>query len=733
MAIDVSPERLHRPPPFGADLPEPGSCRFAPPSAGPGTIARPALLRRLREAPPVVVVCAPAGYGKTALLARWAGVDPRRVAWLSLGPEHRDAGELASDILAVLAHLGSGIEDPRPVAAPTALGRIRRAVADVRDPALLVVDDAHLLTAAEGLDAVRMICDGLPAGSQVALGCRAQPALRLGLLRARGLLLLLGPADLAMDVSEAGRMLRAAGADLDSDEVTALVERTEGWPAGLYLGGVAGRPAVEDFLEDEVLDGLTPDELDLLTRTAVLDRLSPPACDAMLATAGTGPRLAALARRGVLVATGAPARDTYRHHRLIGDALRARLARCQPEMVPALHRAASDWLAGGGDAERAIRHAAAAGATELLGELVWDALPGRLLNGAAHGGARMARPPPAGRDRLRPRPGDRGGLVRSRGRRGGGALDRCRGSVGAAGRRRRRGGARRRGGRAARRGGRSRGRGADARRRRGVPRALAGGQPVARPLLRRRGNRPRHGGDRHGALDRLGEGARRAGPSLPWIDLLCRSWLAVIALREGAWSRAETLCERADDALLHEGLGDYASAALAHASAALLLARAGRVDEARRRRALAMPLFGVVPDLAPWRLVAGRALLARASALMGDPAAVDSLLDDAREPLALLGDAPAMHEDVALVREAAEGLGVGGRSRQAPLTAAEARVLRFLPTHHSFREIGEQLHLSRFTIKSQALAIYRKLGVCSRGDAVARARACGLLDDAPPA
>ncbi len=92
-----------------------------------------------------------------------------------------------------------------------------------------------------------------------------------------------------------------------------------------------------------------------------------------------------------------------------------------------------------------------------------------------------------------------------------------------------------------------------------------------------------------------------------------------------------------------------------------------------------------------------------------------------------------MLEDVALVREAAEGLGVGGRSRQAPLTAAEARVLRFLPTHHSFREIGEQLHLSRFTIKSQALAIYRKLGVCSRGDAVARARACGLLDDAPPA
>ena len=528
-------------------------------------------------------------------------------------------------------------------------------------------------------------------------------------------------------------MLRAAGADLDSDEVTALVERTEGWPAGLYLGGVAGRPAVEDFLEDEVLDGLTPDELDLLTRTAVLDRLSPPACDAMLATAGTGPRLAALARRGVLVATGAPARDTYRHHRLIGDALRARLARCQPEMVPALHRAASDWLAGGGDSERAIRHAAAAGATALLGELVWDALPGRLLTG------RLT----AVRGWLAPRPPDEIGSAPALaiaaawcGLEGGGEVEHWIDAAGRSGRR------------AA---------GGDG----GVPVAAAvallGAAAAREGAARMRDDAAASrelwpedspwralccavegialdaGGDRHGALDRLGEGARRAGPSLPWIDLLCRSWLAVIALREGAWSRAERLCERADDALLHEGLGDYASAALAHASAALLLARAGRVDEARRRRALAMPLFGVVPDLAPWRLVAGRALLARASALMGDPAAVDSLLDEAREPLALLGDAPAMLEDVALVREAAEGLGVGGRSRQAPLTAAEARVLRFLPTHHSFREIGEQLHLSRFTIKSQALAIYRKLGVCSRGDAVARARACGLLDDAPPA
>jgi LuxR family maltose regulon positive regulatory protein len=131
--------------------------------------------------------------------------------------------------------------------------------------------------------------------------------------------------------------------------------------------------------------------------------------------------------------------------------------------------------------------------------------------------------------------------------------------------------------------------------------------------------------------------------------------------------------------------------------------------------------------------VAGGALLARAGALMGDPAAADDLLDGAGEPLAPPAGAPVLLEDLARAREATEGLAPGALGGRTPLTAAETRVLRLLPTHHSFRGIGERLHLSRFTVKSQALAVYRKLGVGSRGEAVARARALGLLDDAPPA
>jgi LuxR family transcriptional regulator, maltose regulon positive regulatory protein len=732
VAVDVSPVGLRRVATLADEPPEPGG--FAPPPPAARTLARPALLRRLREsgAVPVVLVCAPAGYGKTALLSLWAGTDPRPVAWLTLGPEHRDAGELVSDLLAALGRLAGRGGGPRPLGAPTALAPIRRAVTKVRAPALLVVDDAHLLADTACLEAVGMVCDGLPPGSQVALACRAEPALRWGLLRARGRLMRLGPRDLAMDADEAGRLLGAAGARLGPVEAAALLERTEGWPAGLSLGGADGDEAIHEFLEDEVLGALTPAELHLLTRSSVLGRLSPAACDAILGTPGSGRLLAGLARRGLLVAEAPPARDVYRHHRLIGEALRARLARLRPAAVPALHGAASDWFARAGDAERAIGHARAAGATGRLGRLVWDALPGRLATG------RLT----AVRGWLAPGAPDEIGAVPALaiaaawcGLEGGGEVEHWIDAAERAGRAADDDGVHVAaavallGATAAREG------------------AARMAEEAAASLARWPGDSPWRAlacavegialdaaGDRQGALDRLGEGARRAGPALPWIDLLCRSWLAVIALREGAWARAERLCEHAGAALRpHDGLAGYASAALAHSSAALLLARAGRADEARRRRALARRLLAVVPDLSPWRLVAARVLLARASALMGDPAASHGLLEEAAAPLALLGDAPAPQEDVAAAREAAEGLAPGARRRRPPLTAAEARVLRFLPTHHSFREIGELLHLSRFTVKSQALAVYRKLGAGSRGEAVARARALGLLDDAAPA
>ncbi len=681
------------PPPPDAETPSRG--RFAPPSPGPGAVARPALVRRLREASsfPLVVLRAPAGFGKTALLSQWAEADPRPVAWLTVGPEHADDGELTRDLAEALERLGPGGAE-RGAAPVTPLGRVRRALAGLRAPALVVIDDAHLLAQGEALAAVGMVCAGLPPGSQAAIACRAEPALRGGLLRSRGLVLTLGPEDLAMDGVEAAHLLSAAGAGLDREAADALVDLSEGWPAGIRLAA-GDRDALEDYVEDEVLSGLTAPERELVVRTALLERLSTEDCDAVLGRPGSGPLLDGLARRGLLVAPGGPG-GVRRHRRLVADAVGGRLARRDPE---------------------------------LLGELVWRALPLHLATG---------RLDVVGGWLARRSPGEIGASPALSlaaawcGLEGGGEAEHW--IEAAAGSRRPLGGPGELAAAVA------------------LLRATAAREGVARMADDARASSAAWAhdspwravccavegvaldlaGDREGALARLRDAARRAGPQLPWAAMASRSWQAMMAVRDGAWERAERLCAQSEAALRREGLGDCASAAVGHSAAALLLARSGRRDEARARRARADRLLALAPDLAPWRLVAARVLLARASALLGDAEGAHGLLDGAREPLALLAGSATLHLDVAAAREAAEGLAPGARERQAPLTAAEARVLRFLPTHHSFRDIGARLHLSRFTVKSQALAVYRKLGVSSRGEAVARARVLGLLDDEPP-
>lgn len=720
MAVDAQAVRSRRPAGTATVVRQAHPRRFAPPEARAGSVPRRALVRRLREAAavPVVVLCAPAGYGKTTLLAQWADAVPGRVAWISLGPAHADRRELVADLLGALAVLGpargaAALAAAGPPASP--LGRIRHALDQVSSPGALVIDDAHLLRDGEGLDAVRMICAGLPAGSQVALACRVEPALRLGLLRSRGLLLRLGPADLAMARAEAAGLLSGAGIDLEGDEVDALVERTEGWPVGLYLTGLGDERSMDDYVVDEVLDGLDAAHLDLLARTSVLDRLSAPACDAVLGRPGSGPLLAEIERTGAIRRASSP-RDSYRHHPLVRRAVRARLARRTPELIPALHGAASAWFETTDDAELAIEHAGAAGDARRTGELVCGSLPGRLTTGRLDEVRRWLDPhTPA---EIGASPALAAAAAWCGMERGGEAAEHW---VEVAGRD-----------------------GAEA----GVLRAAAARTGVVRmreDAAAARGRWPQHSpwhalscalegvaldlaGDRDGALERLHQGARRAGPELPWVDLLCCAWLCLIAQREGAWGRAERLGQRADAAMAHEGLDGYATAALAHSAWAVLLARAGRGDDARRRRARARTLLASAPLVAPWRDVASRALMARASVLLGDPLTARVLLDEAREPFAHMSDSPVIRDELASVRESVEGLEPGARRPHVPLTAAETRVVRFLPTHHSFREIGEHLHLSRFTVKSQALAIYRKLDVTSRGDAVARARALGLID-----
>ena len=200
----------------------------------------------------------------------------------------------------------------------------------------------------------------------------------------------IGPDELRLDEGEARRLLRAAGLDLARTEVAELTEHTEGWTAGLYLAaisakasGVEGATAfrgddhfLADYLRSELLSQLPPDELRFLTRTAVLDRMAGPLCDAVLESSDSAGWLATLERSNLFVVALDRKDQWYRYHHLFQELLRSELERGEPDLVPQLFSRASNWCEADGQAEPAIRYAQAAGDVDRVARLVVrNALP----------------------------------------------------------------------------------------------------------------------------------------------------------------------------------------------------------------------------------------------------------------------------------------------------------------------------------------------------------------------
>ena len=227
--------------------------KLTAPLARPGTVAKSEVIARLCESRlPFVSVVAPAGYGKTTLLARWAEVDPRAFAWVAL--DSRD-----DDAVVFLRYIAAAIHGVEPLAPevfaalsgpggstwPKRVRRLGSALARLESPLVLVLDDLHAVANPSCLDALAALVDYVPAGSQIAVASREEPELPLARWRARGLVHEIGVAQLRMDEPEAGLLLEAAGVELAASELSELSERTEGWPAGLYLAALslqAGAP-----------------------------------------------------------------------------------------------------------------------------------------------------------------------------------------------------------------------------------------------------------------------------------------------------------------------------------------------------------------------------------------------------------------------------------------------------------------------------------------------------------
>ena len=371
--------------------------KLAAPLPRPGTVAKTDVIDRLCASTlPFVTVVAPAGYGKTTLMARWADADPRPFAWVAL--DGRD-----DDAVVFLRYLAAAIHGVEPLppevfdalSGPGGSGwalrvpRVGSALAALENPLVLVLDDLHAVANPACLDVLAELFRYVPAGSQIAIASREEPPLLLARWRAQGSVHEIGVADLRLDEEEAESLLEAAGVELDAGELSELTERTEGWPAGLYLAALslqAGAPSpagvsawngddrfVSDYFRLELLSRLPAAEAHFLKYTSVLDRMSGGLCDAVLQTTRSAHTLETLERTNCFVVPLDRRGGWYRYHHLFGQLLRTELEHSEPEMVPELNGRAMTWCIDNGFNEAAVVYGHAAGETDTVAGLI-DAL-----------------------------------------------------------------------------------------------------------------------------------------------------------------------------------------------------------------------------------------------------------------------------------------------------------------------------------------------------------------------
>jgi LuxR family transcriptional regulator, maltose regulon positive regulatory protein len=726
--------------------------KLHPLPARPGIVPRALLVERLlaSDGVPVVCVVAPAGYGKTTLLAQWAEREPRPVAWVAVDQRDNDPAVLLTYVAVALDRVEP--IDPRIVrglAGPGAsivgvVPRLAAAMAAMTNPVALVLDHVELLGNQQSLDLVAELAAHLPAGAQLLVASRARPPLPVALLRAQGRVMELGVEELAMDHRDARALLEGAGVGLDEAAVNELVARTEGWPIGLYLAALAHTASgprrhawagftgddrfMADYLWSELLARLPPQQVAFLTRTAVLERMSGPLCDAVLETTGSAQILASLENSNLLLVPLDRRRRWYRYHHLFHELLLAELDRREPELVPELHRRAASWSEANGLPETAIDHAQAAGDADRVARLVWQlALP-------AYGAGRV--------DTTRRWFGwfeDQGLLGRYRSVAVLGAwLHALVGQPAAAER------------------------WADAAEQGPVAGTLPDGSTgqsylaLLGALLCRDGV-DRMRADTQTALAELSPGSQwrptaqllegigyllagetdRADPvlahaaevatdagALP-VAAIALAERSLVTMHDQDWKQAAILAEQAQAVVRAGELEGYVASALVQAVAARMAVHQGDVPRVQEQLALATRLRPLLTYALPYFAVQTLLELGRACLALDDAAGVRVVLHQARDILRRRPDLGVLPDQVEELRSKLD-TSRAGMAGVSSLTTAELRLLPLLPTRLTFAEIGERLYLSQHTVKSHASSIYRKLGVSSRGQAIQRLQELGL-------
>jgi LuxR family transcriptional regulator, maltose regulon positive regulatory protein len=722
------------------------------PWARPGIVSRPALVDRLLAADGVPVVCvvAPAGYGKTTLLTQWAE-QRGRTAWVSLDERDNDPELLLACAAAALDRIEA--IDPELLRtrwlggasiAATAVARLVDAISAMTEPVALVLDNHEVLTNQDCRDAVAELALGMPVGSQLAIATRGAAPLPMARLRVGRGVVEVGVDDLAMDASEARGLLEAAEVRLGDAEHGQLIERTEGWPVGLYLAALAikaGGPKetsglqfsgddrlMAEYLGSELLSRLSEGEVSFLTRTSVLERMCGPLCDSMLGATGSAAMLGAFERSNLLLVALDRRAEWYRYHHLLRDLLGAELQRREPELVPPLHLGAAAWYEANGLPELAIDHAMQAGDPDGVARLVLQVMQPVWASGrvdtvlrwmewferrnliercpavAVHGAlifALLGRPAKAERWSAAERSSPTGRLP------DGSTMESylaylrallCRDGVEAM--------------------------------RRDAAVAWEGLSPLSpyrATMLHTEGLSYLLEGEPDRAdpiLAHAFDAATDVG-ALPLAAVLLAERGLVAAGRDN-WPAAEAFSEQALSILQDGEFDDYWTSALVYAWAARTAIHRGDVAAAREHVIRAARLRPLLTYALPILSVQALLELARAYVALTDPHGARAVLRQANDILRQrpdLGVLPDQAEELQAEVEMLGRQGFGGSS----LTTAELRVLPLLATHLTFREIAERLYLSPSTVKTQALSVYRKFGVSSRSAAIERAHRGGVL------
>lgn len=739
---------LHRP---GATMPV--ETKLHAPTARKEWVERDDLVGYLTgTAARLVLLSAPAGSGKTTVVAQWRSnpAEVRAFAWISLdtGDNHparcwwhvvhalkRASPELeADDILGALR-----VQDPD--IAGTFLPLLVNELARLEKPVVLVLDGYDLISDRGFHDQIAALLPRLPHAVQLVLITRTDPPLPLARLRAAGELTEIRARELQFGPAQVAELVaNVAGTELSEPDLTDLTSRTEGWPAGVYLAALAlrGHPSpsaviqqfngdsrfVVDFLAEEVLSHQPAGIRQFLARTSILDRFSAPLCDAVTGSANAAEIIDILERDNLFIVPLDGTRQWFRYHRLFAQLLRSDLARTEPEIMPALHKRASDWLRRSGLPDEAVSHAQAAGDVAGVISLIagnWYAyvhcghvatVRGWLSSlgddevtaypVAAHCGAWAAA-----------LSGDRKSLRRFlpiietteddgplpdgiRSLKSSAAL--LKGTFGFEGI------------------GPMRDAAAEA-----VTFELDPASPwhaMARAIY---AAALYWSGDLDAAAARAEE-ALSAPACVGIIRMLASAILSLVALGQGKPAKAEQLARSACDILADTGsdLGAAPQSSLAYTAAGAVLAHRGLPREARREFERALRIRRGQPGISPWATVEIQIRLASVLAGTGDRRGAVALAEEAR---LLLTSAPD-GTDALLARLDRLEQRLAARPRGVPavdpLTDREVGVLRMLRGTLSIREIGETLNVSQNTVKTHTSSIYRKLGVSSRHDAIRR-------------